>query len=108
MQHAARQRDLTTIVTKRLNNHMKNGLLKIYTDNQLESFSHDDVKQKLIALGEYDDSFSEQNALDHLRTINRQVHLKIWHDHGKVSGHSNMLCTVEIMFDPSMYVPEAQ
>ena len=81
------------------------GLIRDNTDSYFAGLTEMEIKNKLKSLNEeYDPACTESELRDKLIKISRQRHLKIWHDHSEISGHSHFLVLVSAVYDPAFYL----
>ncbi|KAL5500209.1 hypothetical protein EMCRGX_G011728 [Ephydatia muelleri] len=84
---------LIDIRRKLLEMHEKLGLLHNQSDDYFENLTDAEVKTQLEKLGEKTEGTPDELKAQ-LKSMNRTRHLKIWHDHSTISGHSHLLVTV--------------
>ena len=83
-------------------NNEKRGLLHNQPDDYFEKLTDAEVKTQLEKLGEKTVGTPDELKAQ-LKSMNRTRHLKIWHDHSTISGHSHLLVTVACVYDPAFY-----
>ena len=77
--------------------HEKLGLLHNQPDDYFEKLTDAEVKTQLEKLGEKTEGTPDELKAQ-LKSMNRTRHLKIWHDHSTISGHSHLLVTVACVY----------
>lgn len=49
------------------------------------------------------DNQSELELKERLKKITHTRHLKVWHDHSEIEGHSHLLVLVAAVYDPALF-----
>ena len=97
----ARKIPLIEIRKKLLDKHEELGLMRLHSDEYYTALSTDVVKEKLLELHEHIEAhMSEEQLRAKLKSISRIRHLKVWHDHSDIAGHSHLLVVV---YDQALY-----
>ena len=104
----ARKVPLERLVQRELQRQIKIGVLTFLTDDQHNALSEQEVREKLEDLGESSDSLTELEARQLFCKLNHTVHLKFWHDHGEIAGHSNIVFNVTVLYDRAIHSPNSQ
>ena len=47
-------------------------------------------------------------ARDHFIILNKTIHLELWHDHGEINGHSNLVFNVAVLHDSAVHTADSQ
>lgn len=84
--------------------HEKLGLLRITSHTQITQFTSEQLNKALevrkISTA-HDTSDDDKRQL--LQQCSTQRSLKIWHDHGKITGQKHILILVAGIYDPAFY-----
>ena len=94
---------LLDIRHKLMAKHEELGLIRNKPDEYYDKLSIPELKRLLEALGESIADMQETELSMHLKKINRQRYLKVWHDHSSIGGHGHLLVTVSCIYDPAFY-----
>ena len=104
----SRKIPLQRVILSELSRQLNLGVLVIYNDSDLLSLSDDEIFQKLKDIGENCENFTPVEARDHFIILNRTIHLKFWHDHGEIAGHSNLVVNVTVLHDNAVHIADSQ
>ena len=103
----SRKIPLLRVILSELSRQLNLGVLIIYNDSDLLSLSDDEIFQKLKDICENCEHFTPVEARDHFRILNRTIHLKFWHDHGEIAGHSNLVVNVTVLHDSAVHTADS-
>ena len=99
---SARKISLKDIRKRLLTKHENLGVLRVNED--FSALTRQDIEARLSQLAEKIDCESSDDDLrEKLISLSRQRHLKIWHDHSSVAGHSYLLVLVTPVYDEAFY-----
>ncbi|VDI25415.1 Hypothetical predicted protein [Mytilus galloprovincialis] len=81
------------------------GILRIFTDNQYNELTMDEVTARFERLGEPCPRTLDL-SIERLKQMERTRHLKLWHDHSEILSHSYALFTVAWIYDPANFLTD--
>ena len=105
---SAQKIKLIDIRKKLIQKHEELGLVRNQPDCYYDSLPHNDIQTKLLQLGVSTSNLSEPDMQMQLKLLSRQRHLKVWHDHSTIGGHSHILVTVACLYDPLFYLTPSE
>ena len=105
---SAQKIKLIDIRKKLIQKHEELGLVRNQPDCYYDSLPHNDIQTKLLQLGVSTSNLSEPDMRMQLKLLSRQRHLKVWHDHSTIGGHSHILVTVACLYDPLFYLTPSE
>ena len=101
---SARKVPLHKIRRRLLEKHENLGVIRQHSDEYYNTLSTEEIKKILIELHERVElNLTIEELRDKLKKINRTRHLKLWHDHSEIAGHSYLLVLVAAVYDPAFY-----
>ena len=103
----ARKISIKDIREKLLSKHEALGVIRANDD--LSNLTRSQLEHKLIQLGEkVNNELCDEDLRERLQSLTRRRHLKIWHDHSNVAGHSYLLVLVTPIYDEAFYYIPAE
>ena len=89
---------------KLLDKHEELGLIRLHSNEYYTTLSTDVVKEKLLELHKHIEAHtSEEQLRAKLTSISRIRHLKVWHDHSDIAGHSHLLVLIAVVYNQALY-----
>ena len=71
--------------------------------------TQEELQQQLETVNEKFEPDTTTEDLRHkIQTIRSQRFLKVWHDHSTIAGHGHLLVLVSCMYDPAIYLTQAE
>ena len=104
---SGRKIPLLEIRKKLLDDHEQEGLVRDHSDAHYEAMTDEELKNRLIELGEFEEQsggeMTREELLNSLKHWERTRHLMIWSDHSSIMNHGHILLTVNTIYDPAFY-----
>lgn len=81
------------------------GVVRMTTNEEYDNMTAQKVSDKLTKLGvEFDYKETLSNLLDLLKTKERTIHLKMWHDHSDILNHTYVSFMLSMIYDTANFL----
>lgn len=80
---------------------------RLQSDNEINLLTKDKCKEWLHSLHEQT-SDNEVEMKNKIKTLQRNLHIMIWHDHDTLFGHGYIFITVKVLYDPAVFYTQEE
>ena len=83
--------------------------MRLRQDEEYLQMSRIDIISDLKRIDEYEDFHANSDTpllLNRLKQFERKRHLSVWHDTAPISNHSHLLITVNVVYDPAIFLTD--
>ena len=81
--------------------------MRLQSDNEINLLTTDKCVEWLHSLHEQT-SDNEVEMKNKLKTLQRNRHIMIWHDHDTLFGHGYIFITVKVLYDPAVFYTQEE
>ena len=81
--------------------------MRLQSDNEIDLLTKDECVKWLHNLHEQT-SDDEVEMKNRIKTLQRNRHIMIWHDHDTLFGHGYIFITVKVLYDPAVFYTQEE
>ena len=100
---SGRKIPLLEIRKNMLEEHESLGLMRVRSDEYYNSMTEDEVRSRLVQLGEERMEDSPSQLKEILKGMERRRHLMVWGDNSTLLNHGHLLLTASAIYDEALY-----
>ena len=100
---SGRKIPLLEIRKNMLEEHESLGLMRVRSDEYYNSMTEDEVRSRLVQLGEERMEDSPSQSKEILKGMERRRHLMVWGDNSTLLNHGHLLLTASAIYDEALY-----